>query len=197
MLTRTTTKLIEDLRDPANVEAWTGFDARYRPILDGFARRLGFSADDAAEIAQQTLVEFVRCHREGRYQRDQGRLSAWLIGITRNIAANALRRRGVQRVDAGASIESIADDETLTRAWNEERERSILDEAIAILRATSKADRHTLEAFELFALRAVPAPEVAAQTGLSVEAVYVAKNRMTRRLRDIVAELSAAYGEDD
>lgn len=197
MLTRTTTKLIEDLRDPDNAEAWTGFDARYRPILFGFARRLGFSADDAAEIAQQTLVEFVRCHREGRYQRGQGRLSAWLIGIARNIASNARRRQGVQRIDPGASIEAVADDETLTRAWNEERERSIFDEAISILRSTSRADPHTLQAFELFALRAVPAPEVAAQTGLSVDAVYVAKNRMTRRLRDIVAELSAAYGEDD
>lgn len=197
MLTRTTTKLIEDLRNPENAEAWTGFDARYRPILFGFARRLGFSADDAAEIAQQTLVEFVRSHREGRYQRGQGRLSAWLIGIARNIASNARRRQGVQRVDGAASIEAIADDETLTRAWNEERERSIFDEAISILRSTSRADPHTLHAFELFALRAVPATEVAAQTGLSVEAVYVAKNRMTRRLRDIVTELSAAYGEDD
>lgn len=196
MITRTTTQLIQDLRDPANAEAWSGFDARYRPILHGFARRLGFSSDEASEIAQQALVEFVRCYREGRYRREDGRLSSWLIGIARHVAASARRPRGAARVGGDSALVDLADEAALTRTWEEERERSILEQAIAILRTTSRADPETLRAFELFALRAVPATEVASQCGMSVDAVYVVKNRMTRRLREIVAELTAAHAED-
>jgi len=39
--TQTTTKLLEELKDEANADAWNEFDTRYRPILIGFARRLG------------------------------------------------------------------------------------------------------------------------------------------------------------
>jgi len=42
-VTRTTTRLIEDLRDPGNAVAWGAFDEGYRPVLTGFARVLASS----------------------------------------------------------------------------------------------------------------------------------------------------------
>lgn len=202
MLTRTTTRLIEDLRDPANTQAWSAFDARYRPVLIALARKLGFSQDDASELAQQTLAEFARCYHDGRYQRDQGRLSSWLIGIARNVGSGMRRKRGAgERVGGDTMIGQmpceLPDEQQLTQVWRREREHAILAEAMLILRGSTRTDEHTFRAFELFALRGVPAEEVARQCGVEVDSVYVIKNRLTKRLREIVAEITAAYDEGE
>lgn len=197
--TRTTTRLIEQLRDPANGEAWSGFDARYRPVLIRFARTLGFNPEAAAEIAQQALVEFVVAYRAGRYERDQGRLSSWLLGIARNVAARTRRDwRPAAGDSALANVEAaIPDDARLTQIWEREREAAVLAEAMTRLRESSRAQEHTLRAFELAALHGVPAAEVAIQCGIDVDTVYVIKNRMTKRLREIVSELSHAFEQGD
>lgn len=204
MLTRTTTRLIEDLRDPGNAGAWSAFDARYRPVLISFALRLGFSADDAAEVAQQSLAEFARCHGEGRYQREQGRLSSWLIGIARNVGSSMRRRNmagGLARAGGDTVIgqmpAELPDEQHLTRIWAAEREQVILTEAMAILRTSPRMDERTLRAFELVAVRGVPAAEVAAECEMSIDAVYVVKNRLIKRLREIVRELTTAYDEGE
>jgi RNA polymerase sigma-70 factor (ECF subfamily) len=198
--TRTTTRLLDDLRDGSNAPAWEAFDARYRPILTAFAHRLGFAGEDAAELAQQTLAEFARAYALGRYQRGQGRLSSWLIGIASNVGAG-LRRRAARRREANTADELLEDawanERRLQEAWDRERERAIIGEAMATLRASSRVQEGTLLAFELFAIRGVPAIEVAAQCGVSVDAVYVIKNRLTGRLREIIGELTLAYDEGD
>ena len=56
--TRTTTAMLDALHDPENALVWETFDKRYRPILIGFARNLGLSEQDAADIAQETLTRF-------------------------------------------------------------------------------------------------------------------------------------------
>lgn len=203
MLTRTTTRLIEDLRNPANGAAWSAFDARYRPVLIAFARKLGFSQDDASELAQQTLAEFARCYHDGRYQREQGRLSSWLIGIARNVGSGMRRKRGAggERVGGDTMIGQmpgeLPDEQQLTQVWRREREHAILAEAITILRDSARMEEHTFRAFELFALRGVPAEEVAEQCGIAVDSVYVIKNRLTKRLREIVAEITQAYDDGE
>lgn len=201
MRTRTTTRLIEDLRDPANADAWVGFDARYRPVLIGFARTLGFSPDDAAELAQQTLARFVVAYREGRYVRGNGRLSSWLIGIARNVGSEM--HRGARRVRAagdtvlGGVEAALPDEAHLTVIWEKERRAATLAQAMDVLRGSDRMEPHTFRAFELFALRGVPASEVATQCGIEVDAVYVIKNRLTKRLREIVRELTTLYNEGD
>jgi DNA-directed RNA polymerase specialized sigma24 family protein len=197
MHTRTTTQLIEGLRDPANRDAWSGFDARYRPVLIAFARKIGFSTDDAAELAQQTLSEFARAYLEGKYKRDQGRLSSWLLGIARNVGLSMRRKRCLNREGGDSRVAEFPDDDTASSIWELARQRTILAEAIERLYATSRADAATLRAFELFALRGVPAEEAAAQCEIGVDSVYLAKNRLTKRLREIVASITAAYDEGE
>lgn len=212
MITRTTTRLIEDLRDPSNSTAWSRFDARYRPVLVAFARRLGFSGDDASELAQQTLAEFLCAYRDGRYRREQGRLSSWLIGIARNIGSGMRRNRraGVREGEGGAVgrivggdteigeiVADLPNEQEMTQIWARERESAILAEAMGVLRESTRTEANTVRAFELFALRGVPAEEVASQCNIAVESVYVIKNRLTKRLREIVRDLTAAYDEGE
>lgn len=202
MITRTTTQLIEDLRDPKNAEAWGRFDARYRPILIGFARQLGLSAEDASELAQRTMAEFAGSYLKGRYDRGKGKLSSWLIGIARNVASGMRRPRGQGHRVGGDTMADempaeLPEDAHLTLLWEREREQAILNEAMTILRTRTRTEENTFRAFELFAVRGTPAEMVASECGLSVEAVYVIKNRLTRRLREIVRDLTIAYVEED
>jgi DNA-directed RNA polymerase specialized sigma24 family protein len=46
------------------------------------------------------------------------------------------------------------------------------------------------------ALRGVEAHEAAEQCGLSVDQVYLAKHRCTKKLREIVEAMTAAWDED-
>jgi hypothetical protein len=88
---RTTTALLEGLHDPADAVAWEQFDRRYRPIVVGFASRLGLADADAADVAQEVMLQFVKEYRAGKYDRQRGRL-----GRTRPVRGGATRGpRGV------------------------------------------------------------------------------------------------------
>lgn len=205
LATRTTTKLLDALREPLNEPAWAQIDARYRAVIAGLARRLGLSDADADDVAQQTLAEFVRVYREGKYDRSKGRLSSWILGIAHRTSLRVKRQgRRVALVDMdhheqqdhhAASIAN-PDESTLRTIWTDERDRAILSRALDMLRDESAIDERTLQAFELVGIRGVPAAEAASQCAMSVEQVYVAKARVTKRLRTLVAELTEAFEED-
>jgi RNA polymerase sigma factor (sigma-70 family) len=204
----TTTELLDSLKDAGNAAVWTQFDARYRPVLIGFARHLGLHNEDAADVAQQALLEFIRDFRAGRYERGRGRLSSWLISIARNRAVDLQRSMGRRRAVGGESVidrlpaqeetshAALQDPGTLSAIWESERRQAILAAALEHLRTHTKTNEKTLQAFELVAVRGVPPEAVARECGMSVDEVYVAKNRVTKQLRAVVEEMTRAYDED-
>jgi RNA polymerase sigma-70 factor (ECF subfamily) len=194
--TRTTTKLLDALRDRANEPAWAQIDARYRPVIAGLARRLGVSQADAEEVAQRSLAEFVRAYREGRYDRTKGRLSSWILGIAHHTTLRVLRTGRREGTPGATVLAEVADEPALRSIWADERDRAILARAMALLRDESGIDDRTLLAFELAAMRGVPAAEAGSQCGMTAEQVYVAKSRVTKRLRELVSALTAAFEED-
>lgn len=197
-VTRTTTALLAGLRDRADEAAWTHIDSRYRPILIGLGRRFGLSDADAADMAQETLLAFMEQYTEGRYDRDRGRLRSWLLSIARTRIAMVHRKRSVRKEQAGVTsvAEGLEDDVTLAQAFEEERRRHLLHEAMEELRRSSRTADNTMQAFELVAMRGMPASAVAEQLGMSVDDVYRAKSRVAQRLREIVERMELAYEGD-
>jgi len=188
VLTRTTTQLLDSLRDASNHDLWTLFDDRYRPVLIAFARRRGLSEEDAADAAQSTLADFAADYRAGRYDRTRGRLRSWIIGIAQNRIAGIrrdLQRRGAP-VGGDSVIGRLPDNSALERDWDEAVQRVALERAIRTLHTETRIDERTIRAFELSALRGAPAEVVATECGMTVAEVYVAKNRVIKKLRDIV-----------
>lgn len=190
----TTTLLLSQISDFGQSEAWEEFDRRYRPMLLAFGRSLGLGHEDAADMAQTTLADLAVGLRDGKYDRKRGRLRSWILGIARNRAA---RIAGVRARGGVSSVEIDAmSEETLTELWEDARRRTILDLALNRLREHSKLAPSTLTAFELVALRGVPAAEAAKLSGLrGPDDVYVARSRVTRSLREIVASFEAIYDE--
>ena len=193
--TATSTALLQGLKQ-ADATVWVDFTARYRPIVVAYARRLGLRPGDAEDVAQETLGAFAQAYREGRYERDRGRLRAWLFGI----ASNTLRdhcRRGQRRARvAGAPpptgfLENLPDERTQVDAWDEEWREAVLRQALA--RVKGEVQAGTFEAFRLFAVEQQPAAQVAARLSITENAVFCAKQRVLRRLRELLADLEDSF----
>ena len=195
--TTTTTQLLCELHDPRNQSAWSQIDGRYRPILVRFSRQLGFVGDDAEELAQQTMTEFARAYADGKYDRERGRLRSWLLGIARNVAFELRRKKAGLQNGVDSLLDQVPDEARMSQIWEQEREQAIFAEALAQLRKATQVDAITIEAFELYAIHGMPVKEVAERCGLSVDSIYVAKNRLTKRLRELVTELTGAYSEGE
>jgi DNA-directed RNA polymerase specialized sigma24 family protein len=111
----TTSTLLLRLRDFEDAEAWDGFVHRFRSPILRFAGSLGIRDTDAEDVAQETLLAFARDYREGRYDRERGRLSHWLFGIAYRRAL-AQRRRNLRRAEP-LPDEDILPERTATDLW--------------------------------------------------------------------------------
>lgn len=190
----TTTELLNGLHEQGNQSAWDEFDRRYRPILFAFLRRMGANEIDADDVAQETLVSFVRDYRANKYDRQQGRLGTWLMSIARCRLADFRRAAGRRRTWRGESaIEGLPDDDDAESIWDEEQRRLILEQALCELRQTARFREQTLEAFDRVVLRHEPIEVVSAQLGLTPQEIYNAKNRVVARLREIAERYEASY----
>lgn len=194
MIDRTTTALLEGLTDVANTTAWREFDERYRPILMGFARRMGLEDADAADMAQEALLRFLQAYREGQYDRSRGRLRSWLTGIARNCLRDMRRRADRRRERRGLSaIETLPSDDKMDAAWDVECERAVLRRGLDELRTTTSTDERTIQAFERLMLDNRAPADVAREMSITLNDVYLAKHRCLKRLREIVRRLEHAY----
>ena len=194
ILALTTTHLLRQLRPEHANEIWREFDARYRPVLVGVARRLGLTLADAEDVAQEALVQFVRHYDEGRFDRERGRVRSLILSIVRNRATDALRERAARRERRGQSaMVSVPQEEELSALWDEQCRKAVVERAMIVLRQRTRLEERTIRAFELVAIRGRPVAEVAQELGLSADSVYAARNRCTRQLRAIVDEISDLY----
>ena len=195
--THTTTALLRNLHDTDHEAAWREFNDRYRPLLVGFSRRLGLSEADAVDVAQETIVQFIKEYREGKYDRDRGRLRSWLMGIARYRIAGVFRKQARQRISRGESaIDELPREHELEEAWDTERRMAILQAALQQIRVTTKISDQSIRVFEMVGLQNQPPSVVAGELGLTENDVYLAKSRVAAKLREIVARLEQAYDED-
>ncbi len=191
--TATTTRLLAGLADPGNAAVWAEFDARYRPILVGFGRRLGLGDDDAQEAAQETMAQFVRDYRAGGYDRARGRLRAWILGIARHRIIDVGRRAARHPRRGTSALGELPDDATLTIMWDEECRQAVLRAALAELSTRGRMAPKTVQAFHMQVDEQRDPTDVARLLGMSVRAVYLAKHRCLERLRQIIDEITPSY----
>lgn len=190
MLTRTRTILLEGLKDLANRDAWREFDARYRPLLMAAARRLGLPEADAEDAVQEALSSFTQHYRDGRYQREQGRLRDWLAGIMTHKVRDLQRRRSNQdRLLQNAPPPAAAGE--VAAALDQEWTNAILRQSLEQVR--QEVSPRMYESFELSALRLWPAQQVAGHLGISVDAVYQNKRRIMLRLREVLPAMEELW----
>ncbi len=181
----TTTTLLRGLGASEDRGAWQRlFDAHHRALV-GFARRMGLGSSDAEDAAQEALIRFADAYKSGRYERSKGRLRDWLFGFARHSVLQARRAMARAPVPAG-SLDEQALERDLQREWKDSWEESVLQVCLQRLRRESAP--RTFAAFELAGLGSEPASEVARRLEMTPNAVYLAKFRLTQRLRALAEE---------
>lgn len=155
-----------------------------------YARRLGVPEGEAEDAAQASLLEFSRAVQDGRYDRGRGRLRSWMFGIVQHQVSRwreRVRAREVPIADdsaAGERVRELAGPEDLEAAWEDEWRQAVLRQCMEEVRR--EVMPATYEAFRRFALEGRPSEEVAAELGISVNAVFGAKRRVLERMREIL-----------
>lgn len=188
----TSSTLLLGLREFTNQEAWNRFTGRFQEPLVRFARRIGLTEAEAEDCAQETLLDFAEALRRGKYEREKGRLSSWLFGIAYRKALNLRRRRrrngNDQQVSADTAFwASLPDEQEATRCFDEEWQRSLLNRCLA--RVQSEVNEQTYAAFALTVCEGQTADQAADQLGMSRAAVYTAKHRVLKRVRQLQTDL--------
>jgi hypothetical protein len=98
------------------------------------------------------------------------------------------RREPVPRGPPGGAAPRPADPASaLSRSWDEEHDRHVVKSLLASIRLEFKPA--TWRAFERKVQDGEPALDVAAELGLSVNSVLIAKSRVLKRLREKAAGL--------
>lgn len=196
MITRTSTDLLEAMKDPANQPAWREFDHRYRPLVLAVARRLGLDQADAEDAAQDTLAAFLEAYHRQQYDRQKGHLRGFLRVVAYNKVRDIQRRSarynkhlaaGSGRTDFMAGIP----DEHVEAMWDQELSKAVLRQCLQEVR--HELSPHMFEAFELVTLRQWPPKKVAEHLGVSTAVVYQSKHRVLNRIRALLPEMDSIW----
>jgi RNA polymerase sigma-70 factor, ECF subfamily len=170
---------------------WTRLQEIYLPLIQRWLGRVPGLWEEAADLAQEVLIVVFR--EVPRFdRRREGSFRAWLRQVTVNKIRNyrrQRRRRPATGLDAtDGFLDRLSDpSDDLALEWDREHDRHVVEALMAVVQ--SGFSSKTWEAFRRFGVEGVPAGLVAAELGLSENAVLLAKSRVLKRLRKEAGDL--------
>ncbi len=185
-MAQTPPSLLERLRKhPDDQDAWRRFDDLYRPLLASWMRRYSVQPHDADDLVQQVLEVVLRELPHFEYDPAKGRFRSWL----RSILVNQLRtfwRSQKSRPQADSEffekilLQLEEEKSDLSRLWDQEHDRHVSQRLLALIEP--EFSKTTWRAFRRL-MDGEPAGKVATDLGISVNAAYLAKSSVLKRLR--------------
>jgi RNA polymerase sigma-70 factor (ECF subfamily) len=186
-MAQTSFSLLERLRTEPDEAAWQRLVDLYTPLIHGWLRRQFVQIHDAEDLTQDVLRVVVRELKSFQHNHQPGAFRSWLRTITVNRLRGHWRsRRGKAEPAADSAVErQLAELEDphsgLSQIWNEQHDRHVMARMLQSIACEFNAV--SWQAFERHALEGKPASAVAADLGVSVNVVLLAKSRILRRLR--------------
>jgi RNA polymerase sigma factor (sigma-70 family) len=179
------------LRDRDDAAAWERLVAVYRPAAYRLARGCGLQHADAEDVAQQVIAAVSRSIGQWKKDDNRGTFRGWLLRIARNEAINVLTRGSRHAGRGGSSVVErlgqFADrDERLGRLIDDEHRRAVFRWAAQEVRP--EFHDATWRAFWRTTIDGLSVEHAAAELGKSIGAVYAARSRVMRRLKEKVHE---------
>jgi RNA polymerase sigma-70 factor (ECF subfamily) len=194
----TSASLFQQLYNPNNSEeAWRTFLSRYQPAITAWCRRQNLQEADAQEVTSDVLLRLALALPSFQYD-PQKRFRSWLQTVVRNAIRNFWRdragrpgARGRGSTDVMLLLEQVPDGEVaqLVEHVDSRLQADLALAEQAAQRVRNEVHPSTWQAFWQTAVEGRPGPEVAAELGLSVASVYMAKKRVADRLRQAAADL--------
>jgi RNA polymerase sigma-70 factor (ECF subfamily) len=172
--------------DPA---AWQRLSHIYGPLVYQWCRHCGLQPDDAADIVQEVFRSLARSLDSFRREQPGDSFRAWLWTITRNKLRDHHRNRQRQPLAAGGStaheqLQQLPDlaPEDSDAGHRQQVRSELAQRALGLMQ--QDFEERTWQAFWKTAVEQQSAAQAAAELGLSVASIYMAKSRVLRRLRE-------------
>jgi RNA polymerase sigma-70 factor (ECF subfamily) len=183
----TSASLLDRLRLQPDEAAWQRLINLYTPLIHGWLRRAADLQNDADDVVQEVLTVVVRRLPQFRRQDRAGSFRRWLKTITINCLRDHWKAQRTRPQAPGTSdfqqmLNQLEDpDSALSRQWDQEHDQHVTRQLLEMIRPAFEAT--TWQAFRRVALEGAPPDSVAAELGISVNAVFIAKSRVLSRLR--------------
>jgi RNA polymerase sigma-70 factor (ECF subfamily) len=175
----TSLTLLQRLQQPGASAAWGRFAELYTPLLFYWASQAGLQEADAADLVQEVFLVLIRQLPEFHYQ-PGGSFRGWLRTVLANKWREQQRRKALP-VAPGFPVEEVAAAPTDDPLDDPKCRIDLVHRTLVSLR--DEFTSSTWTAFHQVVVVGKTAPVVAAELGLSVAAVYIAKSRVLKRLR--------------
>jgi RNA polymerase sigma-70 factor (ECF subfamily) len=174
----TSPSLLERLRQPSDRSAWARFVRLYTPLLCHWGRRVGLPPEDVDDLVQDVFAVLLQKLPDFRYRAGQ-RFRGWLWTVTVNKARERRRRAAPAGDDRGLS--GVADPDPIEEFDEAEYRQFLVAQVARLIQAEFQPS--TWKAFWEYVVADRPAAEVARDLAITENAVYIAKSRVLRRLR--------------
>jgi len=186
-MTTTCVTLIDRLKAPSpNAEDWSRFTEIYTPLLLFWGQqRIGLSHAEAEDVAQDVLMMLMSKLPEFEYKAD-GSFRGWLRTVMLNKSRDFLRRKNrdpdnaytdqLKRLDVKDAVELFTDQEYYA---------FVAKKALDLMKI--EFEETTWQACWMTVVDGESAQEVSETLGISPNAVYLARSRVLRRLREEMA----------
>jgi RNA polymerase sigma-70 factor (ECF subfamily) len=185
----TRASLLVRLRDPRDEAAWKQFVDLYTPLIYAYVRKQGLQDADAADLSQEVLGAVAGAVGRLEYDPRRGAFRNWLFTVVRRKlitwrSSAAQRQRGSGDSAMVQLLEQQPSPERLEAEWQAECERRLFSWACEqVRRDVSNA---SWQAFWRTAVEGQRGKQVAADLGLTVAAVYLARSRILARLKEVI-----------
>jgi RNA polymerase sigma-70 factor (ECF subfamily) len=178
-------------------EAWERFVHLYGPLVYRWCRGSGLQEADAADVGQDVFRKVAEAIPGFHHDQSGDSLRGWLRSITRSRILDFLRRKGHEpNAKGGTSMQvrlNLFPADAESEASND---GSVDDEADRLLLFRRAVDfvlepckEETRQAFVKVVIEGRHPADVAAELGLTPNAVYVAKSRILRKIREEFAHI--------
>jgi RNA polymerase sigma-70 factor (ECF subfamily) len=168
-----------------DADAWNRFVRLYSPLVYCWAKKCGLPNQDAADVLQEVFGAVARNIARFRAS-PTGSFRGWLWAITRNKVRDHFRVSEVTPVGGSEMQQRIREiPEEEPESWSREGDCSrvgLVNRAAELIR--DDFEPHTWQAFWRLTVENHTAREIAADLGMTPDAVYQAKARVLRRLKE-------------
>lgn len=178
----TSATLLEQIRRRSGRDAWERFVQLYTPFLLHCGRRLGLADADAADVVQDVFLVLFEKLPTFEYSRD-GSFRGWLRTVTMHKCFERQRKRREAAIGGSDArlFDQLQQDDS-DAWWEAEYRQHLVARALEIMQA--EFEPTTWQACWRTTVDDLTAADVANDLGITVNAVYVARSRVLRRLRN-------------
>jgi RNA polymerase sigma factor (sigma-70 family) len=183
--------LLVRLADHADQTAWMEFAQVYTPVIHRLALRRGLQPADADDLAQQVLTAVSKAIDRWQNDPSRARFRTWLHRVATNFIINALTRAAPDRASGDTGTHNQLHHAPAVQGPSSDLIRLELRREIFRWAADKIRDEfrsETWDAFWLTAIEGQAIDDVAGKLDLSAGAIYAARSRIMRRLKEKVAE---------